>query len=124
MEDLNCQSSARIDSATCSSSLPRMAERHTWCIRTMVHRARLLPLTACDGTAHRPSIWICATRRLLVRVASRMDFWGYMMRFPRRKFLHLAAGAAALPAVLRVAMAQAYPTRPLRLIVGFPPGGA
>jgi tripartite-type tricarboxylate transporter receptor subunit TctC len=45
------------------------------------------------------------------------------MRLPRRKFLHLAAGAAALPAVSRVAWAQSYPSRPVRLIVGFPPGG-
>jgi tripartite-type tricarboxylate transporter receptor subunit TctC len=43
---------------------------------------------------------------------------------PRRRFLHLAAGAAALPAVTRIAWAQTYPTRPVRLIVGFPPGGA
>jgi tripartite-type tricarboxylate transporter receptor subunit TctC len=42
----------------------------------------------------------------------------------RRKFLHLAAGAAALPAVSRMARAQAYPTRPVRIIVGFAPGGA
>jgi tripartite-type tricarboxylate transporter receptor subunit TctC len=40
----------------------------------------------------------------------------------RRQFLHLAAGAAALPALSRVALAQAYPTRPVRIIVGFPPG--
>jgi tripartite-type tricarboxylate transporter receptor subunit TctC len=46
------------------------------------------------------------------------------MKLPRRKFLHLAAGAAALPAVSRVAMAQAYPTRPVRIIVGFAPAGA
>jgi tripartite-type tricarboxylate transporter receptor subunit TctC len=45
------------------------------------------------------------------------------MKLPRRKFLHLAAGAAALPAVSRVAWAQAYPTRPVRIIVGFPAGG-
>jgi tripartite-type tricarboxylate transporter receptor subunit TctC len=44
------------------------------------------------------------------------------MRLPRRKFLHLAAGAAALPAVSRIASAQAYPTRPVRIIVGFPAG--
>ena len=41
----------------------------------------------------------------------------------RRQFLHLAAGAAALPAVSRFAWAQAYPARPVRLIVGWPPGG-
>jgi tripartite-type tricarboxylate transporter receptor subunit TctC len=40
----------------------------------------------------------------------------------RRKFLRLAAGAAALPAIPRIAWAQAYPTRPVRIIVGFPPG--
>ena len=45
------------------------------------------------------------------------------MELPRRKFLYLAAGAAAVPAVTRSAMAQAYPSRPLRWIIGFPPGG-
>jgi tripartite-type tricarboxylate transporter receptor subunit TctC len=45
------------------------------------------------------------------------------MKLPRRKSLHLAAGAAALPATSRIGWAQAYPTRPVRLIVGFPPGG-
>jgi tripartite-type tricarboxylate transporter receptor subunit TctC len=46
------------------------------------------------------------------------------MKLPRRRqFLHLAAGAAALPAVSRIASAQAYPTRPVRIIVGFAAGG-
>ena len=45
------------------------------------------------------------------------------MKLPRRTFLHLAASAAALPAVSRIARAQAYPTRPVRIIVGFPPAG-
>jgi tripartite-type tricarboxylate transporter receptor subunit TctC len=44
------------------------------------------------------------------------------MKLPRRKFLQLTGGVAALPAVSRVASAQAYPTRPVRIIVGFPPG--
>ncbi|MEA2822697.1 MAG: hypothetical protein QOJ86_4701 [Bradyrhizobium sp.] len=46
------------------------------------------------------------------------------MKFPRRTFLRLAAGAAALPALPRVARAEAYPSRPVRIIVGFPAGGA
>src|SRR5262245_18186162 len=46
------------------------------------------------------------------------------MKLPRRKFLHLAAGAAALPAVSRIAWAQAYPSRPVRIIVGLPAGGS
>jgi tripartite-type tricarboxylate transporter receptor subunit TctC len=46
------------------------------------------------------------------------------MTLPRRKFLQLAAGAAVLPALSRLAHAQAYPTRPLRMIIGYPPGGS
>jgi len=46
------------------------------------------------------------------------------MKLPRRNFLHLAAGAAALPVVSRVARAQAYPSRPVRVIVGFTAGSA
>src|SRR5882757_3186321 len=47
------------------------------------------------------------------------------MKLPhRRQFLHVAAGAAALPAVSRIARAQAYPSRPVRVVVGFAPAGA
>jgi tripartite-type tricarboxylate transporter receptor subunit TctC len=46
------------------------------------------------------------------------------MKLPRRRFLHLAAGAAALPAVSRIAFAQTYPSRPVRLIVPVGPAGA
>jgi tripartite-type tricarboxylate transporter receptor subunit TctC len=46
------------------------------------------------------------------------------MKLPRRQLLHLAAGAAALPAVARTASAQSYPTRPIRIVVGFAAGQA
>jgi len=46
------------------------------------------------------------------------------MKIPRRKFLRLAAGVAVLPAMSRASTAQDYPTRPIRLIVGFQPGTA
>src|SRR5438046_3036535 len=45
------------------------------------------------------------------------------MKLPRRRFLHLAAGAVALPAISRMARAQAYPSRPVRVIVPFGVGG-
>jgi tripartite-type tricarboxylate transporter receptor subunit TctC len=46
------------------------------------------------------------------------------LRLSRHQFLHLAAGAAALPTISRIARAQDYPTRPVRIIVGYAPGGA
>src|SRR4051812_30150860 len=46
------------------------------------------------------------------------------MKLPRRRFLHLAGSAVALPTVSRLAWAQTYPTRPVRWVVAFPPGGA
>src|SRR5260370_31263566 len=49
--------------------------------------------------------------------------WRRAMKLPRRKFLHLAAGAAALPAMSRIARAQVYPTRPITVVVPFPAGG-
>src|SRR5262245_35386777 len=55
---------------------------------------------------------------------SRLAFQGSnMMKLPRRTFLHLAAGAAVLSAASRIASAQTYPSRPVRIMVGFPPGG-
>src|SRR5262245_34857567 len=49
---------------------------------------------------------------------------GTDMKLPRRKFLHLAAGAVAVPTISRIAKAQSYPSRPVRVIVGFPAGNA
>ena len=50
--------------------------------------------------------------------------WGIAIKLPRRKFLHLAAGAAALPSLSRIAWGQAYPSRPVRWIVAAGPGSA
>ena len=46
------------------------------------------------------------------------------MKFPRRRFLQLTTGAVVLPAASRIARAQTYPSRPIRLVVPFAPGGA
>src|SRR5262245_45974650 len=67
-------------------------------------------LDVCDGQ-RRPSFVPCI-------------IWDGIMKLPRRRFLHLAAGAAALPFAPRIARAQSYPTRPVRLVIGFPVGGS
>jgi tripartite-type tricarboxylate transporter receptor subunit TctC len=58
-----------------------------------------------------------------MNVASLAFQRGTLMKLPRRQFLHLAAGAAALPAISRIARAQTYPMRPVTLIVFVPAGG-
>ena len=56
------------------------------------------------------------------RRAAELGFGRSAMTFPRRRFLHLAAGAVALPAVTRLAHADTYPSRPVHIVIGFPPG--
>src|ERR1700745_2455764 len=63
------------------------------------------------------------SEKALHRLISHANERRLITQHPRRRVLSLAAGAAALPAVSRMAWAQAYPTRPVRIIVGFPPGG-
>ena len=64
------------------------------------------------------------TARVQHRPAPRSNERRSVTQHPRRRILSLAAGAAAVPAVSRIAWAQAYPTRPVRLVLGFPAGGS
>src|SRR5712691_12897402 len=59
----------------------------------------------------------------MIGFAYKAIFGGTTMKLPRRRFLYLAAGAAALPALSRVAPAETYPSRPITMVVPFPPGG-
>src|SRR5436309_815280 len=68
---------------------------------------------------------LCGNRHAYPVVARSSAFLGTNdVKLARRRFLHLAAGAAALPIVSRIARAQAYPTRPVRVLVGFGAGGS
>jgi tripartite-type tricarboxylate transporter receptor subunit TctC len=64
---------------------------------------------------------MCGRARLWLRAAR---FWERIVKLPRRQFLYLAAGAAAVPVVSRIATAQAYPTHPITMVVTFPAGAS
>src|SRR4051794_22707148 len=70
------------------------------------------------------SVWSAMGASLARVSSSHCISGGNAMKLPRRKFLHLVAGAAALPALPRIAKAQAYPTRPVRIIVTFAAGAS
>ena len=52
-----------------------------------------------------------------------LSWWNATVKLPRRKFLRLTAGTVAVPVASHFAWAQSYPSRPVRIIAGFPPGG-
>ena len=79
-------------------------------------RAETLPTVSKTRPTRRRPIEPALLQGRLLRVKA--------TELPRRRFLHLAAGAAAVPATSRIAMAQAYPTRPISLIVGFAAGSS
>jgi Tripartite tricarboxylate transporter family receptor len=68
--------------------------------------------------------WRTQRRRVETAMLYRHSLRLNATELPRRQFLHLAAGAAVLPTVSGIARAQTYPLRPVRLIVGAPPGGS
>src|ERR1700680_3419920 len=78
-------------------------------------------MRCCDG--HHKFAVFDLLRQLQQGFRNDMSPEGRVMKLLRRQFLHLAAGAAALPTVLRFAWAQAYPTRPMTMIVPFAAGG-
>jgi tripartite-type tricarboxylate transporter receptor subunit TctC len=63
------------------------------------------------------------TRHPLVGWCRKVLLWEGTVKLPRRRFLHLAAGAAALPTLSQIARAQDFPARPITIVVPFPPGG-
>src|SRR5262245_27194785 len=84
-----------------------------------------MPSAGIHSDYHLCGLSTLASRaRAHLRVCKRRSGRMTPMKLPRRKFMHLAAGAAALPAVARVAWAQAYPSRPVRVIVPIAPAGA
>src|SRR5262245_3211301 len=69
------------------------------------------------------SVWVSDERSACSRIIVPQPFRRNAMKLARRHFLHLAAGAATLPTVSRIATAQTYPSRPITIVVPYPPGG-
>src|SRR5262249_14503544 len=115
------RSSRRSPIPSCARGLPTWGRR--FFPASSRRRRRSAPFTRpklrSGGRSSRPRI----SREN--KSGSRLAFQGSnMMKLPRRNFLHLAAGAVALPGLPRIARAQSYPSRPVRIIVPFPAGQA
>src|SRR5690242_12310254 len=88
----------------------------------MVPRPAMMPK---PGPAKGPDDWIVSALKDKIALRqSRSQHREADMKLPRRQFLRMAAGAAALPVLSDIAGAQNYPSRPVRLVVAFVPGGA
>jgi hypothetical protein len=82
-----------------------------------------IPIIAMGGAGANRQAFSLIVHLLSVQARMARRRWEDSMKLPRRNFLRLTAGAVALPSVSRLARAQAYPTRPVRIIVGFAPAG-
>ena len=122
LESRNCQFEIPLASAFCPSSIARSG---VFCPQP--RRKRDVPKSRIIATGSTGAIgghcsFIVHTLSVQARIARGRGEGN--MKLPRRQFLHLAAGAAALPAVSRIAWAQTYPTRPVRIVAPTAPGGA
>src|SRR5436190_22276933 len=87
------------------------------------HRRRRASPIASNWTIARAEAAGKYGLEMLSSLRNRENLKSVVMELPRRKFLHLAAGAATLPVMSHRAQAQTYPSRPIRILVGFPAGG-
>ncbi len=103
-------------SSRAHTNLPQAAAAH----RVGAGRGRTIPLGDIVASTSLSSIVGCSHKKTM-RACHAASRGGNAVKFPRRTFLHVAAGAAALPAVAPIARAQAYPSRPIRLVTPFHP---
>src|SRR5262249_4671554 len=86
-------------------------------VAPIVHKRRGLPVRVISRPYRLSGIPLRRTAEVSRLRISARHVWGNVMKLPRRTFPHLAAGAAALPVMSHTAKAQAYPTRPITIVV-------
>src|ERR1043165_5714853 len=120
LSEQNC--TLRKSSRGAKTGQPRATRPQTAVRRHWPQRVRYQTGSPSPSFQNRRSLSACASCRRARPKTARAGRG--VMTLPRRRFLSLTAGAVALSAASRMARAQAYPSRPARIIVGFPPGGA
>src|SRR5262245_16275665 len=121
----SCRTGRRRTSSGTRSRLPRMADiRRIGASRAGCSATDWCRIDGSTDTFHYPAVPTDLLARSSREKSSSETMSPPRMKLFRRTFLRLAIGAAALPAASRIARAQSYPARPIRLVVPFPPGGA